>query len=108
MATGSSSTPGGPKTYLHSLTPLNSYTQLLFGSGGIKIDASIPGGGLLVGDTWKMRGWARIGVLVSRLRRLLDEELRKAIDQSADARGFSKSEVVRVVKWLVELNGQDR
>lgn len=108
MATGAASTPSGPKTYIHRLTPLNAYTQLLFGSGGIQIDASIPGGGLLVGEHFKMRGWARIGVLVSRLRRLLDEELRKAVDQPAGARDFSKSEVVRVVKWLVELNGQDR
>jgi len=108
MATGSTSAPGGPKTYVHCLTPLNSYTQLLFGSGGIKIDASIPGGGLIVGAHFKMRGWARIGVLISRLRSLLDEELRTAIDKPAETRDFSKSEVVRVVRWLVELNGQDR
>lgn len=56
---------------------------------------------------YKIRGWARIGILVSRLRRLLDEELRAAIDSPAE-KDFAKSEVVRVVKWLIELNGQDR
>ena len=108
MATGASNTLFGPKTYIHSLTPLNAYTQLLFGSGGIHIDTTIPGGGLIVSDHFKLRGWARIGVLISRLRRLLDEELRKAIDVPAERREFGKSDVVRIVKWLIELNGQDR
>ncbi|KAK5085479.1 putative ATP-dependent RNA helicase ucp12 [Lithohypha guttulata] len=108
MATGSSNTLFGPKPYIHSLTPLNVYTQLLFGSGGINIDTTIPGGGLVVSEHFKIRGWARIGVLVSRLRRLLDEELRRAIDVPAGRREFGKSEVVKVVKWLIELNGQDR
>lgn len=108
MATGASSTLFGPKTYVHSLTPLNTYTQLLFGSGGIQIDTKIPGGGLTVSGSHKIRGWARIGVLVSRLRRLLDEELRNAIDLPAERQDFAGSEVVRIVKWLVELNGQDR
>lgn len=108
MATGAQNTLFGPKTYIHSLTPLNTYTQLLFGSGGIKIDTEIPGGGMVVGEHFKVRGWARIGVLVSRLRRLLDEELRRAIDLPAERREFGKSDVVRVVKWLIELNGQDR
>ena len=87
---------------------MNAYTQLLFGSGGIHIDTTIPGGGLIVSDHFKLRGWARIGVLISRLRRLLDEELRKAIDVPAERREFGKSDVVRIVKWLIELNGQDR
>lgn len=98
------------KTYIHSLTPLNTYTQLLFGSSGIKIDTQVPGGGLRSGN-FKIRGWARIGVLVSRLRVLLDRELSDAIDRPAAAAGsssFADSEVVKVAKWLIELNGQDR
>lgn len=108
MATGASNSLFGPKAYIHSLTPLNTYTQLLFGSGGIHIDTKIPGGGLTVSGHHKIRGWARIGVLVSRLRRLLDDELRNAIDLPAERTDFAKSEVVRIVKWLIELNGQDR
>ncbi|KAJ9650970.1 putative ATP-dependent RNA helicase ucp12 [Neophaeococcomyces mojaviensis] len=107
MATGASQGTMGPKTYIHSLTPLNTYSLLLFG-GPLRIDTEIPGGGIVIAEHFKLRGWARIGVLVSRLRRLLDEELRKAIDEPAGMRDFSRSKVVSVVKRLVELNGQDR
>lgn len=58
-----------------------------------------------------MRGWARIGVLIARLRRLLDGELRGAVDGGKTGLcvdGLADSEVVKVVRWLVELNGQDR
>lgn len=115
LATGPT---GHQKTYIHGLTPLNTYTQLLFGSHGVKIDTEVPGGGMWSGP-FRVRGWARIAVLVGRLRVLLDAELRGAIDgvafggESEMERGgvgrrFADSEVVKVVKWLVELNGQDR
>lgn len=108
ISTGGNTALFGHKTYIHSLTPLNTYTQLLFGSEGVRIDSNIPGGGLIISNHYKVRGWVRIGVLVSRLRRILDEELKKAIDMPANRREFGKNEVVRIIKRLIELNGQDR
>ena len=53
-----------------------------------------------------MRGWARIGVLVSRLRMMLDEVLAKKIDDPTMDLG--NSEVVSIVRRLVELDGMDQ
>jgi len=82
---------------------LNSYSLLMFG-GDVEIDPS--GAGLVV-DRWlRLRGWARIGALVSRLRAILDNDLRARIDSRAvpgqDHRVFD------IVRRLVELNGQDQ
>ena len=57
-------------------------------------------------DGWlRLRGWARIGVLVSRMRALLDAELRKRIDQPASE---INGDVLVILRKLVVLNGQDR
>ncbi|KAF9881960.1 helicase associated domain-containing protein [Colletotrichum karsti] len=53
------------KTFIRDLTPFNSYTLLLF-SGAITLDTL--GRGLMVDEWVRLRGWARLGVLVSRLR----------------------------------------
>ncbi|KAI9871701.1 MAG: hypothetical protein M1830_002596, partial [Pleopsidium flavum] len=65
------------KVFVRDLTPFNAYTLLLF-SGPITLDTL--GRGLLVDGWLRLRGWARIGVLVSRLRMMLDEVLAKKID----------------------------
>ena len=91
------------KTFVRELTPVNAYGVLLFGG---KINVDTTGAGLVVDGWLRMRGWARIGVLVGRLRKLLDVELSRRIDEREDARGMNK-EVVDVVRRLVELNGQD-
>lgn len=58
-------------------------------------------------DGWlRLRGWARIGVLISRLRILLDEALARKIDMPELDLG--ELEVVSIVKALVELDGLDR
>ena len=90
------------KVFIRDLTPFNAYSLLLF-SGPITLDTS--GRGLVV-DGWALlRGWPRIGVLVSRLRMMLDDLLaRKIDDPGADVSG---SAVVEVVRRLVELNGLD-
>lgn len=91
------------KTFIRDLTPLNAYGLLLFG-GPIEVDTS--GAGIIVDGWLRLRGWARIGVLVSRLRSLLDVELRRRIDVSgspADDGGLFDT-----VRHLVELNGQDK
>jgi ATP-dependent RNA helicase DHX57 len=62
------------KTFLRDGTEVPSYAVLFFGG---KVDVDHLGRGLKVGDDgWlKFRAWARIGVLVNQLKRLLSAEL---------------------------------
>ena len=60
------------KVFIRDLTPFNAYAALLF-SGPIVLDTL--GRGLVVDGWLRLRGWARIGVLVSRLRCMLDDVL---------------------------------
>src|SRR5436305_14538233 len=84
-------------------TAFNAYGLLLFG-GPIQLDTN--GSGLLVDGWLRLRGWARIGVLVSRLRILLDAALaRKLEDPSID---LGQERVVGIVRRLVELDGLDQ
>jgi ATP-dependent RNA helicase DHX57 len=55
-----------------------------------------------------MRGWARIGVLVSRLRGLLDDILEKRVDDPQGDLGEHGERVLGVVRRLVERDGLDR
>jgi ATP-dependent RNA helicase DHX57 len=64
------------------------------------------GYGLMVDGWLRLRGWARIGVLVSRLRALLDEALRKRIDRPDDY--TVEDSVINIVRRLVQFNGQDQ
>jgi len=90
------------KVFVRELTPFNAYSLLLF-SGPIMLDTL--GRGLLVDGWLRLRGWARIGVLVSRLRIMLDDVLARKVDNpSLDLGG---DEVVGVVRKLVELDGLD-
>lgn len=91
------------KVFVRELAPFNAYSLLLF-SGPITLDTL--GRGLVVDGWLRLRGWARIGVLISRLRMLLDEILAKKIDDpSLD---LSSNEVVAVVRKLVEFDGLDQ
>ncbi|EME86470.1 uncharacterized protein MYCFIDRAFT_84602 [Pseudocercospora fijiensis CIRAD86] len=91
------------KVFIRDLTPFNVYALLMFG-GKIEIDPQ--GRGLLV-DSWvRLRGWARIGVLVSRMRMMLDELLEKKLDDPALEMG--EHDVVKAVRKMVELDGLDR
>lgn len=91
------------KVFIRELTPFNVFSLLMF-SGPITIDAQ--GRGLLVDGWVRLRGWARIGVLVSRLRLILDDLLAKKIDDPA--MDMSQSDVASIVRRLVELDGLDR
>lgn len=88
----------------------NIYTLLLF-AGSISPDTL--GRGLLVDDWLRLRGWARIGVLVSRLRKLLDDVIARAVDAGDGGSGgiaggeVAAREVIEVVGKLVELDGLD-
>ena len=101
------------KTFIRDLTPLNAYALLLFGG---KIEVDVQGGGMLVDEWLRLRGWARIGVLVSRLRGLVDEVLRRRIDGQGEDGGDGKrsldgkegERILALVRKLVEMNGQDR
>lgn len=91
------------KVFIRDLTPFNVFSLLMFG-GPITIDPQ--GRGLLVDGWLRLRGWARIGVLVSRMRMMLDEVLARKVDEPG--LDVSGSEVVSFVRALVELDGLDR
>jgi ATP-dependent RNA helicase DHX57 len=91
------------KVFIRDLTPFNVYSLLMF-SGPITIDPQ--GRGLLVDGWVRLRGWARIGVLVSRLRMMFDEVLARKLEEPALEMG--EDEVVKAVRKLVELDGLDR
>ncbi|KAK4546408.1 hypothetical protein LTR36_002085 [Oleoguttula mirabilis] len=91
------------KVFMRDLTPFNVYSLLMF-SGPITIDPQ--GRGLLVDGWLRLRGWARIGVLVSRLRMMLDEVLARKVDDPALE--ISETALVKVVRRMVELDGLDR
>ncbi|KAI1849478.1 hypothetical protein JX266_004973 [Neoarthrinium moseri] len=65
------------KIFIRDLTPFNAYTLLLF-SGAIELDTL--GRGLVVDGWLRLRGWARIGVLVSRLRSMVDNTIALKVD----------------------------
>ncbi|TKX22105.1 putative ATP-dependent RNA helicase ucp12 [Elsinoe australis] len=91
------------KIFVRDLTPCNAYSLLLF-CGSLTLAAQ-NGGGLLVDQWIRIRGWARIGVLVSRLRAMLDDLLEKKLDDPSMEIGGRQ--VVNVVRKLIELDGMD-
>ncbi|KAL9126106.1 MAG: hypothetical protein Q9217_004793 [Psora testacea] len=91
------------KVFIRELTPFNAYSLLLF-SGPITLDTL--GRGLVIDGWLRLRGWARIGVLVSRLRLMLDDILAKKIEDPA--LDLKDNEVVGIVRRLVEFDGLDR
>ncbi|KAG6988511.1 hypothetical protein G7Y79_00072g097730 [Physcia stellaris] len=91
------------KVFVRELTPFNVYTALLF-SGPITVDTL--GRGLLVDGWLRLRGWARIGVLISRLRLMLDDVLARKIDNPG--LDLANDEVVDVVRRLIEKDGLDQ
>jgi HrpA-like RNA helicase len=91
------------KVFIREVTPFNVFSLLMF-SGPITIDPA--GRGLLVDGWARLRGWARIGVLVSRLRGMLDGVLARKVEDPGVEVG--ESEVVRVVGRMIEWDGLDR
>ncbi|KAL0944125.1 ATP-dependent RNA helicase ucp12 [Colletotrichum truncatum] len=90
------------KTFIRDLTPFNSYTLLLF-SGAITLDTL--GRGLMVDEWLRLRGWARLGVLVSRLRGMVDDVIALKIENPG--LDLADNEVIKIVKKLIELDGLD-
>lgn len=91
------------KVMVREVTPVGSFGILLFAGNGVEVDSL--GRGLVVDGWIRVRGWARIGVLVSRLRSVLDQVLRGWIEEP----GITGADVgiVDLVKKLVELDGLD-
>ncbi|ETS80107.1 hypothetical protein PFICI_07636 [Pestalotiopsis fici W106-1] len=90
------------KIFVRDLTPFNAFTLLLF-SGAIELDTL--GRGLVVDGWLRLRGWARIGVLVSRLRGMVDNVI--ALKVNDPQAGVQDNEVIKMVTKLIELDGLD-
>jgi ATP-dependent RNA helicase DHX57 len=93
------------KPWARGVSPCNVYSVLLFG-GPLELDTT--GRGVVVDGWVKVRGWARIGVLVSRLRGLLDRVLEKRVDDPMSELSADEQRVLDIVRRLVERDGLDR
>lgn len=63
------------------------------------------GRGLVVDGWLRLRGWARIGVLISRLRGMVDDLIAKKVENpNLD---MKNNDVIRAVVKLIELDGMD-
>lgn len=59
-------------------------------------------------DGWlRLRGWARVGVLVSRLRGIIDDIIAKKVENGSAAMDPRDDEVIKAVVKLIELDGLD-
>ena len=92
------------KVFIRDITPFNAYSLLMFG-GQIQVDTL--GRGLVVDEWIRLRGWARIGVLISRLRGMLDNVLDGMVREPGKEMSEREREVVEVVRRLVERDGLD-
>ncbi|GAO15785.1 uncharacterized protein UV8b_03095 [Ustilaginoidea virens] len=98
------------KVFIRDLTPFNVFTLLLF-SGPIELDTL--GRGLLVDGWLRLRGWARIGVLVARLRGMVDDLIAQKVESPGQDvggggdNGGGGGGVIEMVIKLIELNGLD-
>lgn len=92
------------KIFIRDITPFNAYSLLMF-AGQIQVDTL--GRGLVVDEWIRLRGWARIGVLVSRLRGMLDAVLEGMVREPGKGMSRVEGEVVDVVRKLVERDGLD-
>lgn len=92
------------KIFIRDITPFNAYSLLMF-AGQIQVDTL--GRGLVVDEWIRLRGWARIGVLVSRLRSMLDRVLEGMVREPGRGMNDREKEVVDVVRRLVERDGLD-
>ncbi|KAK2590516.1 putative ATP-dependent RNA helicase ucp12 [Conoideocrella luteorostrata] len=86
----------------HSFLAFNVFTLLLF-SGPIELDTL--GRGLLVDGWLRLRGWARIGVLVARLRGMVDDLIAQKVENPG--LNLDEDHVIKMVVKLIELNGLD-
>lgn len=72
-------------------------------SGPIELDTL--GRGLLVDGWLRLRGWARIGVLVARLRGMVDDLIAEKVKDPSLS--LTENKVIKLVTKLIELDGLD-
>ncbi|KAI9060487.1 P-loop containing nucleoside triphosphate hydrolase protein [Trametes sanguinea] len=95
------------KVFLRDATEVPIYALLLFGG---PVSVNHIGGGLTVGtrDCFvKLKAWPRIGVLVNHLRRLLDAQLLRCIEEGTvlDAGGQGENPVLEAIQALLLNDG---
>jgi ATP-dependent RNA helicase DHX57 len=93
------------RSYIRGCTPFNLFSVLLFG-GRLNVDTF--GRGVMVDEWIRARGWARIGVLVGRMRALLDRVLERKVHDPFGKLTVDEEKVLALVKRLVERDGLDR
>lgn len=91
------------KVMIREVSPASTFGLLLFAGQGVEVDKL--GRGLVVDGWIRVRGWARIGALVGRLRGVLDATLRVWVENPGAS--TSGDGVVELVRKLVELDGLD-
>ncbi|KAI5782009.1 putative DEAD/DEAH box helicase [Pyronema domesticum] len=87
------------KINIREVTPVNTYSLLLFGG---KVEVDTLGRGITVDGWIRLRGWGRIGILVQRLRAMLDNALEGMVDNPDTTRLLTGSNV-QVVDCTVKL-----
>ncbi|CDO73424.1 hypothetical protein BN946_scf185013.g58 [Trametes cinnabarina] len=95
------------KLFLRDATEVPVYALLLFGG---PVAVNHVGGGLTVGtkDCFvKLKAWPRIGVLVNHLRRLLDAQLLRCIEEGTvlDAGASRENPVLEAIQALLLNDG---
>ncbi|TGZ80544.1 hypothetical protein EX30DRAFT_349379 [Ascodesmis nigricans] len=86
------------KVHIRECTPVGIYALLMLG-GRVEVDMN--GRGITVDGWLRLRGWGRIGVLVKRIRAMLDDALEKMVERPEEMEMGQAMEVVAVVKGLI-------
>ncbi|KAJ6504362.1 P-loop containing nucleoside triphosphate hydrolase protein [Mycena vulgaris] len=93
------------KVFLRDATEVPLYALLLFGG---PVSVNHVAGGLTIGsrDSWiRLRAWPRIGVLVNQLRRLLDAQLQRCVEEGTMLNTGGENPVVRAMLALLTFDG---
>ncbi|KAJ7675357.1 P-loop containing nucleoside triphosphate hydrolase protein [Mycena rosella] len=93
------------KVFLRDATEVPLYALLLFGG---PVSVNHVAGGVTIGnkDSWiRLKAWPRIGVLVNQLRRLLDAQLQRCVEDGAMLNTGGENPVVRAMLALLTYDG---
>ncbi|RPA83077.1 P-loop containing nucleoside triphosphate hydrolase protein [Ascobolus immersus RN42] len=100
---GANGTTYAPKFYLRDITPISALPLVLFGSN-VEIDPA--GRGILVNGWLRIRGWGRIGVLLDRLKWLIDGILKDKVDKPGWVLERDAQDIIDVMVKLLQFNGR--
>ncbi|KZT27687.1 P-loop containing nucleoside triphosphate hydrolase protein [Neolentinus lepideus HHB14362 ss-1] len=93
------------KLFLRDATEVPMYALLLFGG---RLSVNHVGGGLTIAsqdNAIKLKAWPRIGVLVNQLRRLLDAQLQRCIEDGTTLSSKQDSPIVQAISALLAGDG---